>query len=153
MAVVCSGVKSILDVPATLDALETRGVAVVGYRTDTFPAFTTASSGLPLDARVDSPAEAARLIRSHRDLELPGAVVLAQPVDDRNALDRDEMERALSEGLALAQARGVAGKAVTPFLLDHLRKATGGRSLVANRVLIVANARLAGEVAASLAPC
>ncbi len=151
MAVVCSGVKSILDVPATLDALETRGVAVVGYRTGTFPAFTTASSGLPLDARVESPTEAARLVRSHRELGLPGAVVLAQPVADRDALDRDEMEAALAQGLELARSHGVAGKAVTPFLLDHLRKATGGRSLAANRVLIVANARLAGEVTVSLA--
>ena len=113
MAVICSGVKSILDVPATLDALETRGVAVVGYRTDTFPAFTTASSGLPLDIRVESPSEAAQLVRVHRDLGLPGAVVLARPVDDRDALDRDVMETALAEGLNLARTRGIAGKAVT----------------------------------------
>jgi pseudouridylate synthase len=151
MAVVCSGVKSILDVPATLDSLETRGVAVVGYRTSTFPAFTTASSGLPLDARVETPAEAARVVRAHRDLGLPGGVVIAQPVDDREALDRDVMESALTEGLNLARSRGIAGKAVTPFLLEHLRLATGGRSLVANRALIVANARLAGELAAELA--
>ncbi len=150
MAVVCSGVKSILDVPATLDALETRGVAIVGYRTDTFPAFTTVSSGLPLDTRVETSAEAARLVRAHRDLGLPGAIVLAQPVDDRDALDRDLMEAALAEGLRRAEARGVTGKAVTPFLLDHLRLATEGRSLAANRVLIVANARLAGDVAAAL---
>lgn len=151
MAVVCSGVKSILDVPATLDALETRGVAVVGYRTDTFPAFTTASSGLPMDARVESPEEAAALIRAHRRLGLPGAVVLAQPVADADALGRDEMEAALADALGLARARGIAGKAVTPFLLGHLRLATGGRSLRANRSLIVANAGLAGEVAAALA--
>jgi len=150
LAVVCSGVKSILDVPATLDALETRGVAVVGYRTDTFPAFTTASSGLPLEARADSPAEAAALIRAHRALGLPGAVVLAQPVADDDALDRDVMEIALAEALELARARGIAGKAVTPFLLDHLRQATGGKSLRANRSLILANARLAGEVAVAL---
>ncbi len=151
MAVVCSGVKSILDVPATLDALETRGVAVVGYRTDTFPAFTTASSGLPMDPRVESPEEAAALIRAHRRLGLPGAVVLAQPVADADALGRDEMEAALADALGLARARGIAGKAVTPFLLGHLRLATGGRSLRANRSLIVANAGLAGEVAAALA--
>ena len=151
MAVVCSGVKSILDVPATLDALETRGVAVVGYRTDTFPAFTTASSGLPLDARVESPPEAARLVQAHRELGLPGAVVIAQPVDDRDALDHDEMEAALARALDLARTRGVTGKAVTPFLLDQLRQSTGGRSLAANRSLIVANARLAGEVASALA--
>ncbi len=150
MAVVCSGVKSILDVPATLDALETRGVAVVGYRTDTFPAFTTGSSGLPMEARVESPEEAARLVLAHRDLGLPGAVVIAQPVPEPDALDREIMEVGLAEGLELARARGIAGKAITPFLLDHLRKSTGGLSLRANRSLIVANARLAGEVAASL---
>ncbi len=151
MLVVCSGVKSILDVPATLDALETRGVAVVGYRTDTFPAFTTASSGLPLDFRVDDPAEAAATVRAHRDLGLPGAIVLAQAVAGEDALDRDVMEAALAEGLERARALGVAGKAVTPFLLDHLRAATGGLSLRANRALIVANAGLAGRVAVALA--
>ena len=80
--VVCSGVKSILDVPATLEVLETRGVAVVGYRTDEFPAFTTRSSGLPLEARVDTPGEAAAVVAAHRALGLPGAVVLAQPVPE-----------------------------------------------------------------------
>ena len=87
----------------------------------------------------------------HRDLGLPGAVVIAQPVAEGDALDRQLMETGLAEGLELAKGRGIAGKAITPFLLDHLRLATGGRSLVANRSLIVANARLAGEVAASLA--
>ena len=151
MAVICSGVKSILDVPATLDALETRGVAVVGYRTDTFPAFTTASSGLRLDARVETPAEAAQVVRAHRDLGLPGAVVLAQPVAEEDSLDRETMEAALAGALDLARERGLSGKAVTPFLLDHLRESTGGRSLQANRSLIVANARLAGELARALA--
>ncbi len=151
MAVVCSGVKSILDVPATLDALETRGVAVVGYRTDTFPAFTTASSGLPLEARVDTPVRAAGLVRSHRALGLPGAVVIAQPVADADALDRDLMEAALASAIDRARGEGITGKAITPFLLDHLREATGGKSLRANRALIVANAHLAGELAAALA--
>ena len=84
MAVICSGVKSILDVPATLDALETRGVAVVGYRTDTFPAFTSESSGLPLETRVETPAEAAAIVRAHRTLGLPGALIIAQPVPPRS---------------------------------------------------------------------
>ena len=150
MAVVCSGVKSILDVPATLENLETRGVAVVGYQTEMFPGFTTRSSGLRLDTRVDSPEEAAQLIQAHRDLGLPGAVVIARPVDEDVALDGVEMEAALADGLALARVGGVTGKAITPFLLDHLRRATGGRSLAANRSLIVANARLAGQVAAAL---
>jgi pseudouridine-5'-phosphate glycosidase len=151
MAVVCSGVKSILDVPATLDALETRGVAIVGYGTDSFPAFTTGSSGLPLEARVNDPEEAARLVQAHRKLGLPGAVVIAQPVPEPDALDREVMEAGLAEGIELARARGIAGKAITPFLLDHLRKSTGGLSLRANRSLIVANARLAGYLASALA--
>ena len=148
--VVCSGVKSILDVPATLEVLETRGVAVVGYRTDHLPAFTTSSSGLPLEARVDTPAEAASLMRAHRVLGLPGAVVLAQEVPGQVALGHEEMEAALVSALAEASASGVVGKALTPFLLGRIREATGGRSLVANRALIVANAGLAGEVAAAL---
>ena len=148
--VVCSGVKSILDVPATLEVLETRGVLVVGYGTDEFPAFTTISSGLPVEARVDSPAEAAELIRTHRRLGLPGAIVLAQPPPADLALSRDEMESALGGALRLADERGIVGKAITPFLLDAIREATGGRSLAANKALIVANARLAGEVAAAL---
>jgi len=151
MAIVCSGVKSILDIPATLEILETRGVAVIGYRTDTFPAFTTVSSGLPVDSRVDEAGDAARLVRSHRELGLPGAVMIAQPVPEAVGLDRQIMETALAEGLAKAKAQGITGKAITPFLLDHIREATGGRSLQANRSLIVANAGLAGEVAVRLA--
>jgi pseudouridine-5'-phosphate glycosidase len=151
MAVVCSGVKSILDIPATLDALETRGVAVLGYRTETFPAFTTVSSGLPLDWTVESPEQLAEIVRSHRDLGLPGALVIAQPVDQAVGLDRESMEAALADGLKLAETRGITGKAVTPFLLGHIREATGGRSLEANRTLIIDNARLAGQVAMALA--
>jgi pseudouridine-5'-phosphate glycosidase len=151
MLVACSGFKSILDLPATLDALESRGVPVAGYRTDELPAFTTHSSGLPLEVRVDSPAEAAALVRAHRVLGLPGAVVLAQPVPEAVALDREAMETALADALADARRQYVAGKAVTPFLLDRIRRVTGGRSLRANQALIVANARLAGEVASALA--
>jgi pseudouridine-5'-phosphate glycosidase len=149
--VVCSGVKSILDVPATLEVLETRGVPVVGYRTDTFPGFTARSSGLPLEARVDTPPEAAAVVAAHRALGLPGAVVLGQPVPEAVALDHEAMEAALADALDQARSQGVTGKAVTPFLLDRLRTATGGRSLAANTALIVANAGLAGEVAAALA--
>jgi pseudouridylate synthase len=148
--VVCSGVKSLLDIPATLEVLETRGVAVVGYRTDEFPAFTTVSSGLPVETRVDSPEEAAELVRAHRRLGLPGAIVLAQPAPAELALAREEMEPALEAALRRAEELGITGKAITPFLLDAIRKATGGRSLLANRALIVANARLAGQLAAVL---
>jgi pseudouridylate synthase len=149
--VVCSGFKSILDVAATLDALETRGVPVVGYRTGALPAFTTVSSGLVLETRVETPEEVAALVRAHRALSLPGAVVLAQPVPESEALDRGALEAALAAALDEARARGVSGKAVTPFLLDQLRQATAGRSLRANRALIIANARLAGAAATALA--
>ncbi len=127
--IVCSGAKSILDLPATLENLETRGVPVVGYRTDTLPAFTVIDSGLPLSSRADSPAEAAAVVAAHRALGLPGAVVLAQAVPEAEALDPTAMETALTAALADAEARGIAGKAITPFLLDAIRQATDGRSL------------------------
>jgi pseudouridylate synthase len=148
--VVCSGVKSLLDIPATLEVLETRGVTVVGYRTDEFPAFTTVSSGLDVESRVDSPEEAAELVRAHRRLGLPGAIILAQPVPAELALPREVMEPALEVALRRAEELGITGKAITPFLLEAIRMATGGRSLAANRALIVANARLAGELSAAL---
>ena len=109
-----------------------------------------ASSGLPLELRADTPAEAAAIVRAQRALGLPGAVVLAQPVAAADALDRDTMEAALAAALAEADARGILGKAVTPFLLDRIRSATAGRSLHANLALIAANARLAAEVAVEL---
>lgn len=148
MMVVCSGVKSVLDVPATLEGLESRGVAVVGYRTKEFPAFTTVSSGLPLEWSAESPEAAARMLNAHRRLGIPGAIVLAQPVDSAVALPREHLEKALTDGMARASLQGVTGKALTPFLLDQLRIATEGKSLRANCALIVANASLAAQVAA-----
>ncbi len=150
MGVVCSGVKSILDIPATLDALETRGVAVVGFGTDTFPAFTTTSSGLPLETRVETPQAAAHLLQTHRDLALPGALIIAQPVPEEFAIDRATMDRAIDQALQAAARAGITGKAVTPYLLDQVRQATGGRSLIANQALIIANARLAGGIASEV---
>jgi pseudouridine-5'-phosphate glycosidase len=151
MALVCSGAKSILDLPATMEVLETKGVPVVGYGTDTLPAFTSLSTGLPLPARADTPAEAARIVKAHRELGLPGAVVIAHPVPADVALDPVEIEAALADALEDALRRGIAGKALTPFLLDQLRQSTGGRSLTANRALLVSNARLAGQLAVALA--
>jgi pseudouridylate synthase len=150
MVVVCSGVKSILDVPATLEALETRGVVVAGFQTDTLPAFLSPTSGLRLDVRVDSPAEAAALALAHRSLGLPGAIVVAQAVPVAESLSTEVMETTLAAALKLAEEQGITGKAITPFLLDHVHQATGGQSLRANRALIVANARLAGEIAMEL---
>ena len=149
--VVCSGMKSILDLPATLESLETRGVLVVGYRTGELPGFLARSSGLPLEHRVESPAEAADLVRAHRALGLPGAIVLAQPVPESEAMDPAPLRQALEQALDEARRKGIAGKPLTPFLLGSIREATGGRSLRANCALLVANARLAAEVAVELA--
>ena len=150
-AIVCAGVKSILDIAATLDALETRGVPVVGYATDTFPAFTATTSGFSVEHRVDTPLAAAHLIQAHRDYNLPGAVVLAQPVAAAVAVPAELMATAIDGALHAAARAGITGKAVTPFLLDQVRQATGGQSLIANKALILANAYLAGQVAAHLA--
>jgi pseudouridine-5'-phosphate glycosidase len=150
-AVVCSGFKSILDLPATLETLETRGVVIVGYGTNELPAFTCRSSGLKLEHRVDTPEEAAALLIAHRGLGLPGAVVVACPVPAPAGVPQEIEAAALDRALDQARRCGIVGKEVTPFLLEALRRETGGRSLEANRALLVANARLAGEIAVALA--
>ena len=147
--VVCAGAKSILDLPRTLEILETLGVPVVGYCTDRFPAFYVRDSGLPVSVRADSPAEAARLFAAHARMGGGGAV-LAQPVAEDVALSAEEVEAAIRQADQEAASAGVRGGALTPFLLSRLAVLTGGRSLAANRALIVANARLAAEVAAAL---
>jgi pseudouridine-5'-phosphate glycosidase len=151
VAIVCSGFKSILDLPACLEALESRGVAIAGYRTSTLPAFTTVSSGLPLETRVDDCAEAVALINAHRGLGLPGAIVIAQPPPPKDAIDHAQFEAALGAALSDARAQRVDGKALTPFVLERVRVATAGASLRANRALVVANAGLAGAIASGLA--
>ena len=156
VAVVCAGAKSILDLEATLEALETAGVPVLGYATDTFPAFYLASSGLPVSARVDTPEQAAAALRAHWELGGAGAV-LAQPLPAEAALSAEEWAGALRRAEERAAQEGVRGPALTPFLLAHLAELTGGRTLRANRELIVANAGLAARVAVALerggAPC
>ena len=144
VCVVCAGAKSILDLAATLEVLETHGVPVIGYRTDTFPSFYTRTSGLPVSGRVDTPEEAAALLRAHWGLSRTG-VVLALPIAEADALE--DLDEAIASGEREAVRRGVRGSALTPFLLAHLATATGGRTLKANRALIVANAALAGAVA------
>ena len=148
--VVCSGIKSILDMPATLETLETLGVVVAGYRTDTLPAFTTPSSGLPLELRLDSPQDVAALVQNHRMLGLPGALIVAQPVPAAHGVPQEEMEVALDSALRSAKEHGITGKAITPFLLNEIRRATAGRSVRANRALIVANTELAAQIAVEL---
>jgi pseudouridylate synthase len=149
VAVICAGAKSILDIPRTLEILETFGVPVIGYQCDAFPGFYLHSTGEPVSARVDSPAEAARLAAAHWALGGAG-VLLAQAVLERVALSAEEFDTALATAEQQAAAAGIRGPALTPFLLARLAELTGGRSLRANRELIVANARLAAEMAKEL---
>lgn len=149
--VVCSGVKSILDVPATLEVLETGSVPVLGYGTDAFPGFYRRDSGRPVPWRVDTPAQAAAVWRAHVTLGSRAGAVLAQPVPATDELDAALHDRLLTEGLALLTERGITGKDVTPALLAHFHAGSGGASLRANLALVKANAELAAQVAVALA--
>lgn len=146
VAVVCAGAKSILDIPRTLEILETQGVPVVGYGTDEFPAFYVHSSGEEITARVDNARQAADLFRFHWTMG-GGGIVLAQPVDKHIALDPEDFVTALSSAEQQAVGIGVRGKELTPFLLGRLAEITEGQTLRANHALILANARLAAQVA------
>jgi pseudouridine-5'-phosphate glycosidase len=141
--VVSSGVKSLLDVPATSELLETLGVPVLGWRTDSLPLFYAARGGPPVSARVESAAEAAGIARGHWELDRGGLLLGRPPAESL-----DDVEPLIEEALAAAGAEGVQGQAVTPFVLAYLHRESGGRTLAANRELIVDNARLAGEIAA-----
>jgi pseudouridine-5'-phosphate glycosidase len=150
--VVCAGAKSILHLPRTLEILETLGVPVLGYRTDEFPAFTVAESRLPVSCRVESAAEAAAVFEAHVRTGGAGAV-LARPCPPDVAVPAVKFEGWLSVAEEEARRNGVTGPRVTPFLLARLAELSGGRTLAANRALVVANARLGGEVAARLTGC
>jgi pseudouridylate synthase len=143
--VVSSGVKSFLDVGATAEALETLGVPIIGYRTDELPLFYAAGGGPRVSARVESPEEAARIARAHWDLGR-GGLLLARPPD--TSLD---VEPLVEAALAEAARRGLTGQSVTPFVLSYLHEASAGRTLIANRELVAANASLAAEVAVAYA--
>jgi pseudouridine-5'-phosphate glycosidase len=146
VAVICAGAKSILDIPRTLEILETQGVPVVGFGTDEFPAFYIHSSGEPVTARVDTANEAAELCRAHWALGGAG-VVLAQPVEKHVAVAPGDFVSALSLAEQQAMGIGVRGKELTPFLLNRLAEITEGQTLKANHALVIANARLAAQVA------
>jgi len=145
--VVCAGAKSILDLPKTLEYLETQGVCVVGYGTDDLPAFFTPHSGLPLAARVNSPDAMADLLESHRCLGLSSGVVLAVPVPDKLGVEAASIEEATKKALSESQARGVKGGEVTPFLLKRINELSGGESLAANIALVKNNVTIGGAVA------
>lgn len=149
IVVVAAGVKSILDVGATLERLETLGVAVAGWQTSRFPGFYLADGGFDLDWRVDGPEEVAAAMAAADELGVQSALVVANPIAVEQQLDPAEHERVLAEGLELAREQGVTGKAVTPFLLDHLHRATDGRSLEVNVAVARANAAVAGSIAAA----
>ncbi|MEO3814311.1 pseudouridine-5'-phosphate glycosidase [Sphaerisporangium sp. B11E5] len=152
ITVVCAGVKSILDVPATLQRLETRGVTVAGYRTGDFPGFYLHTTGLPVDWRLDDPAQAAEIMRAQDRLGGPeAALIVANPVPEDEQLDPALHDRVLAEALAEADRQGVTGQAITPFLLDYLVRGTGGASLEANLAAVRGNTRLAGRIAVAWA--
>jgi pseudouridine-5'-phosphate glycosidase len=152
IAVVCAGVKSILDIGATLERLETLGVAVVGYRTNRFPGFFVTDGGFDLDWAVDSPESVAAIMAARRDLAAHGgALVVANPVPAGEQLNPALHDRVLADGLSMMERKGVTGKAVTPFLLSHFHSSTQGRSLEVNVRIILRNAALAAEIASAAA--
>jgi pseudouridine-5'-phosphate glycosidase len=149
VAVVCAGAKAVLDLPRTVEALETLGVPVYGWRCDRFPAFDRRDSGLHVDHALHHLAGLSAAVAAHLSLET-GGVVVANPIAAADEVDADLHERALREALAEAARKGVRGRALTPFLLQQMRDRTGGATLTANRALLLNNARLAGELACCL---
>jgi pseudouridine-5'-phosphate glycosidase len=150
MTVVCAGAKSVLDISATLEVLETLGVTVLGYGTDRFPGFYTRDTGHGVDARVDSPAEAAAVIVARAESGIPGGVLLVNPLPEGDALDTEEVEGHIRLALEAMVGEGISGKQVTPYLLAKMKEVTEGRSLAANLTLVYNNARLGAQVAVQL---
>ena len=151
VAVVCSGPKSILDLPLTLEVLETQGVPVLGYGTDTLPAFYARRTDLPIDQRIDSPEQAAAIIHAGKRLNAAHGTLIVAPVPADDALDAEVAEDAILRATDEANAAGIAGNAITPFVLRRVSELTGGASMKANISLLVNNARVAGRIAAALA--
>jgi pseudouridine-5'-phosphate glycosidase len=151
VAVVCAGIKSVLDIGRTLEYLETKGVPVVGFQTDTLPAFYTRESAYLVDYCVESAAEAAAAITAKGKMRLDGGMVIAVPIPAEHALDRDEINGVIEEALAEMGRLGITGKETTPFLLGRIAEKTGGKSLEANIQLVINNARVAAEIAVELA--
>ncbi len=150
VTVVCAGAKAILDLPRTLEYLETRGVPVVGYQTDRFPAFWSRTSELPAPLRIDTAEDIVALVRTKAELGLGGGVLVANPVPQEHEIPAAEIAGYIETALAEAGKRGIAGKAVTPFLLSHMFEITGGRSLATNIALVRNNAALAARIAVAL---
>ncbi len=152
MIVVCAGAKSILDLPSTLEMLETNGVPALGYGTDEFPAFFSRRSGFKTSARVDSPQEAADFARAHWELGMPSAVLVCRPISAEDEIPREEIDPVEEQASREAQERGIGGQALTPFLLQRVNELTGGESMRANLSLLLGNARLAAQIAKAMIP-
>ncbi|QYO67449.1 pseudouridine-5'-phosphate glycosidase [Leptolyngbya sp. 7M] len=150
IAVVCSGAKSVLDLPATREWLETYGITVLGYRCDEMPAFYTQKSGLPVDQRVETSKEVVKIVEARSEMGMNQAVLVTVPVPEKHALSAAEVDRALAEALQSADQNGLWGRDVTPFLLAELAERTEGRTLQANISLLENNARVAAEIAKKL---
>ncbi|MDJ0917406.1 MAG: pseudouridine-5'-phosphate glycosidase [Woeseiaceae bacterium] len=151
VAVVCAGIKSVLDLPRTLQYLETKGVAVLGYGVDNLPAFYARDSGLPLDYRVDSPADIAAMLVAQDSIGLCNGTLITNPIPAEHALPRETMDRLVDTAISQMEAAAITGKDATPFLLKRITELSGGESLAANMALVINNARLAAEVAVAYA--
>ncbi|MCY4021590.1 MAG: pseudouridine-5'-phosphate glycosidase [Chloroflexi bacterium] len=150
VAVVSSGAKSILDLPLTLEVLETQGVPILGFQTDSLPAFYASSSGLPIDQRVDSAVQAAHIIQATQQLGASHGILVTVPVPEDKALEAATAEQAIEQATREAENAGITGNAITPFVLNRVSQLTGGTSLEANIALLINNARVAGEIAREL---
>ena len=147
VAVVCAGIKSILDIPRTLEYLETQGVPVIGYKTEEFPAFYTPSSGSLVQSRLDTPEEIAHCMKIKWKLGLDGGIVIGNPVQEQDAMDASIIQQAISEALRDAAQKQIEGKKVTPFLLERINQITMGESLKSNISLVCNNAHLGAKIA------
>jgi pseudouridine-5'-phosphate glycosidase len=151
VAVVCAGIKSVLDIGRTLEYLETLGVPVVGFQTDTLPAFYTQDSGYPVDYRIDNVTDAALAMKTKWDMGIDGGLVIANPVPEEHALDPAEIDDVIDEAIQQMKRDGISGKETTPFLLSTIADKTGGRSLDTNIQLVLNNAKLAAQIAVAYA--
>ena len=147
VAVVCAGVKSILDIPRTLEYLETKGVPIIGFGCDEFPAFYTPFSGIKAPLRMNLPEETAHCMKTHWDLGLGGGLLIANPLFEEKALDPDLLQQVVEESLKSAEDQKISGKDITPFVLEQIVQKTGGASLEANIALIQNNAKVGAGIA------
>ena len=150
--VVCAGAKAILDLPLTLEYLETKGVPVLGYQTKELPAFYTRTSGLAVDYQVNSPEELAKVLQTHHTLGLKGGILVANPIPQAYSMDADAINAVIDQAVAEADEKGIHGKQTTPFLLAKVKEITGGDSLEANIQLVFNNAKLAAQTAVPQCP-